>query len=1001
VSVKLLPERRASHGIVEWPKLCLGETHADKNYTCNSSGIRYNRLRFRFFPSHHRLCQTHPVNEMLRITPSDSAAGAKKYFGEGLSRSDYYIDGQEVAGRWHGKAAERLGLSGEVKEQEYFALCDNLHPETGKQLTPRNKENRRVGFDFTFSAPKSVSVLYERSGDDRIIDALRSSVNDTMQDIEREMKTRVRVKGSDHDRETGNMVWADFLHFTARPVDGVPDPHLHMHCYAFNITYDEVEKRHKAGQFGDLKRDGSYWEAAFDARLAHRLNALGIPTEKRGLSFEIAGTPQSLIDKSSRRRNDIERKAAEKGITTAEGKHAIGYYGREHKNLDIAKRELREIWNARLTDEERSALDDAIHGRAKGDRVYSADEAKEYALQHSFQKASTVSEKRLKAEALKYGVGSVLPEDVADIAQHPEVIAETRGGQLMTTTKTMLNHEIAFLQFAKEGQRKQKPFTANSKGVEFDRFKKGPNDNNILAGLSEEQRKAALHILKSRDTVTGVVGKAGTGKTRMMRATRDALESESGLRVYAFAPSSQASRGVLKKEGFKDADTLEMLLTNQEMQKKTKGQILWVDEAGLVSSEDMRRLMDLAKRNNNRVILSGDYTQHSSVEAGDAFRLLEKEAGVKLARLTEIRRQTDPAYKKAVEAISKGSGKAAQKGFDALDKMGSIIEASGEERHGLLVADYLRAAEEGKSALIIAPTHSEGQRLTDELRSELKERGALGKERAFIARRAVKWSQAQKGDIRNYEPGMVIDFHDPVAGTRKRSGGARTTSGGFQKGEAVAVVGKESDSVIVMRRDGTQAALNLQHADRYEVYRTREIALAKGDRIRITKNGEAKVEGQKKGTRLNNGDVFTVEGFTKEGDIRLEKGKLLPKDWGHMSLGYVDTSYSSQGKTVARVFIAVGNQSLAAANQQQWYVSTSRGQEMAKVYVEDKDEVRGAIARGGQRLSAVELTQTKLKDSWRKRFSEMFERNRIGRFLKQRTEVIAGMWRGREGVSYA
>ena len=171
--------------------------------------------------------------------------------------------------------------------------------------------------------------------------------------------------------------------------------------------------------------------------------------------------------------------------------------------------------------------------------------------------------------------------------------------------------------------------------------------------------------------------------------------------------------------------------------------------------------------------------------------------------------------------------------------MGSIIEARGEERHGLLVADYLRAAEEGKSALIIAPTHAEGQRLTDELRRELKERGALGKERAFIARRAVKWSEAQKGDIRNYEPGMVIDFHDAVAGIRKRSGGTRTTSGGFQKGEAVAVVGKESDSVIVMRRDGTQAELNLQHAGRFEVFRVRDESIRERDIIRITKNGEA------------------------------------------------------------------------------------------------------------------------------------------------------------------
>jgi hypothetical protein len=81
-------------------------------------------------------------------------------------------------------------------------------------------------------------------------------------------------------------------------------------------------------------------------------------------------------------------------------------------------------------------------------------------------------------------------------------------------------------------------------------------------------------------------------------------------------------------------------------------------------------------------------------------------------------------------------------------------------------------------------------------------------------------------------------------------------------------------------------------------------------------------------------------------------------------MGYVDTSYASQGKTVDRVFVAVGSESLPAANMKQWYVSLSRGKEMAKVYVEDKKEVRDAIAKGSERLSAVELTHTKLRDSW-------------------------------------
>jgi ATP-dependent exoDNAse (exonuclease V) alpha subunit len=188
------------------------------------------------------------------------------------------------------------------------------------------------------------------------------------------------------------------------------------------------------------------------------------------------------------------------------------------------------------------------------------------------------------------------------------------------------------------------------------------------------------------------------------------------------------------------------------------------------------------------------------------------------------------------------------------------------------------------------------------------------------------------------------------------------------------------------------------------VYRAGAIAIGRGDRIRITKNGDAKVEGQTKGARLNNGDIFTVEGFTKEGDIRLENGKLLPKDWGHMQLGYVDTSYASQGKTVDRVFIATGSESLPATNQQQWYVSVSRGREMAKVYVDSKEDVRDAIARAGERLSAVELTRARLANNWRQRFSQSFERNRIGRFLKNRANAIADYWkeRGRQkDVSYA
>jgi conjugative relaxase-like TrwC/TraI family protein len=908
---------------------------------------------------------------MLIVTPSVSSERAKRYFGESLKRDDYYVGGQEVAGHWFGKGAEQLGLSGQVDQASYFRLCDNEHPETGEQLTPRQKSNRRPMYDWTFSAPKTVSVLYEHSGDERILDAFTASYRETMAEAETEMKTRVRKGGEDSDRVTGNMVAAEFTHFTARPVEGQIDPHLHAHCVVFNTTYDPVEERWKASQQGDLKRDADYWEAAFDSRFAKRLNDLGYATVKDGTSFTLAGLPDSITEKFSSRRNQIESKAAQRGITTAKGKHTLGASIREPKQKDVAKGTLRQQWNARLSDDERAALKAVLADGSEGDNSVTAQQAIDYSLEHSFERASAVSEKRLKAEALRYGVGSVLPEDVASLTKGEGVIAKETQGQVMATTRKTLKEEVAMLEFARNGHGKFSPLG---------------DANAELPGLSEEQQRAARFILKSRDRVVGIRGGAGTGKTAMMKATIDAIEQKHGGRgkeVFVFAPSAQASRGVLRKDGFENAETLERLLVDEKLQKQTRGGVIWVDEAGLVSSRSMRRLFDVARQQDARVVLSGDYRQHASVEAGDSFRLLESEAGVKLAQLKEIHRQKDPAYKKAVEEISKGTATGAQKGFDRLDRMGAVVEASPEERHRLLIGDYLKAAEDGKSALIVAPTHAEGERLTEGLREALKERGAIGAEREFMVRKGTGWTTAQKGDGRNYQPGQVVEFNQNAKG--------------FAKSEKAVVV-KGGIEVMLQKQDGTQAPLRTDSTERFDVYRARELAIGKGDRIRITKNGNVKVEGQARSTRVNNGEIFTVEGFTKEGDIRLENGKILPKDYGHFTPGYVDTSYASQGKTVDRVFIAAGSESIPAVGQQQWYVSVSRGREQAKVYVDSKDDVRRAIAHGAQRMSAVELTKTQIREGWRARLRKTLERNRVARFLKARTEAIGDYWRNQRSL---
>ena len=201
------------------------------------------------------------------------------------------------------------------------------------------------------------------------------------------------------------------------------------------------------------------------------------------------------------------------------------------------------------------------------------------------------------------------------------------------------------------------------------------------------------------------------------------------------------------------------------------------------------------------------------------------------------------------------------------------------------------------------------------------------------------------------------------------------------------------DKVLLQREDGTRAVLPADQAARFQVYVSTTLDIAEGDRISIRKNGMTKAAGHVNAARLNNGDIFTVEGF-QGGDIRLSNGKVLPKEYGHFQFGYVDTSYASQGKTVDRVFIATGNESLAAAGKQQWYVSVSRGREACKVYVDSKDDVREAIARKGERMSAVELMSHRPQER-ASIYKTLMERNRLWRFVKDRAAALAESLRNR------
>jgi hypothetical protein len=352
----------------------------------------------------------------------------------------------------------------------------------------------------------------------------------------------------------------------------------------------------------------------------------------------------------------------------------------------------------------------------------------------------------------------------------------------------------------------------------------------------------------------------------------------------------------------------------------------------------MSAVFQLADKLEFRVILSGDTRQHASVERGDALRLLIDKAGIKPAETRDIVRQSGE-YREAVDAISRGE---IGEGFARLDRLGWVVEVPDGDRHALLARDYLAAGRQGRTALVVSPTHKEGDRVTALIRQELKDAKRIGAfDEGITALRNLSLTEAEKRDASSYRAGFVVQFFKDAPGIRK--------------GERLAVEGREGDTVTARRSDGSAVTLPLGLAGRYQVYEPYVLGLAAGDWVRVTQNGMSA-----DGHKLATGNRFEVKGFTPKGDIELTNGWELKREYGHLAHGYCTTSHASQGKTVDVVLVAQGSDSLPASSQEQFYVSVSRARQAVRIYTDDKAGLLEAVGRSNRRGSAVELGEGEL-----------------------------------------
>ncbi len=836
-----------------------------------------------------------------------------EYFREHMQVGDYLTEGDRVEMTWYGEGAKRLGMDGVCRLQDFEKLCRGVHPISGESLMVRNKGvHRRVCFFGQISPPKDVSLLYLVGQDRRIEGWWQNAVRETLVELEAVTSTRVRRGGVCEDRVTGNMVAAVVTHDASRALD----PQLHTHVCIMNVTFDPVENRWKGVQPSAYFQNQGYLREVCYNKLASYMMGAGYQLESaRSMGFNVVGVPAELRNRFSKRRQTILERSALVGLKTQDALQTIAGQTRTKKS-HVKTSDLRVGW-IEEAGEELSALTKTVNSaqnmseRRDG---YSPKEATASSEAHVFERCSVVEKNVLIRESLVAGRGRVDLKDlkriVSDRIKSGDLVRQ--GSQV--GSKAGLLAEEEFVGWAR---------SASPSGGTWGEIP--PMD-----GLGQDQIAAVTGVLDARARVLILQGDAGTGKTTSLKAIVAGIE-QGGGRVFGCAPSSGAA-DVLRQELTADADTLQQLLINESLQRKARDRVILVDEAGLISVNEMRDLCRLAARNGNRLLLVGDTKQHTSVEAGDALRCFKQFSEVPVFQLKEIRRQKDPGYREAVRHLARGDAVAA---FRQFEQMGAVKEIPD---HGLLfqaaAEDYVRTARNDKSCLAISPVWSEIHDFTDAVRGHLWLAGLLsGPEKQIETVYPMKWTREECRRLENYQVGDVLTFH--------------RASDIFEKHERVTVEGRRERELVVRSASGEAYAFDPRKNFGFEVGLLKPIPVAVGDRLLLRAN--------LKESELRNGDLVSVAELGEDGGIGLLDGRKIPAWFRQFSYGYATTSHSAQGKTVDRGILIMADEGIAAGNLKQAYVSNSRFRESQVIYTSDRESAKDAMMRPGDRKLVHEI----------------------------------------------
>ena len=872
-----------------------------------------------------------------------TAAQAENYY----EKDDYYTKGDsriQSNSQWQGKGAEQLHLEGPVQQAQFQQLLRGQTPE-GKSLhaRPIDPAKHRAGTDYTFSAPKSVSIAALIQKDTRVIAAHDRAVQVALEVLEeRYAQTRVRRGPALRENvQTGNVIAATFRHETSRE----QDPQLHTHCVVVNAT------QLANGKWQSMRNDEAlnnikFLGQVYRNELAHQLRQIGYVIEPQGNGlFECKGYNEDLRAQFSTRSQQIES-YVEKWETAIKEQGGKPLHSKQKKQATLATRlrkktvpreVLLEGWERAIT--ERALTLPELPKQTTKSRIKEPSEllrkaaqkggeiAAQEGIAHAAERESVFKREKAERFALENHVGE---QTFRELQGAMSAVGLLPAKNRYTTTEA-IEREQATIALMESGKGQVDAITRATEVLMLT-----TQEHSLTAG----QYSAILKSATSRDQFIGWQGVAGAGKTYSLKLLSQ-LAAENGYAVSGYAPSAQAAAVLAQEANIEGSTVARLLLSQQSEQGRQRSdrtsihqqKPLWiVDEAGLLSAKDAHALLTKATQQNARVILVGDTKQLSAVEAGNPFKSLQI-AGIQTCYLEESRRQKTEALRAAVVCMAAGEAK---EGLQRLETAGMVQQiAEPHKRRQRIIGDYMRLLpKERDKTLILAGTNVERLELTQSIRAALQQEGTLGQDAYLISSlRQLDRTEAQLKYVSSYEEDDVVVS---VKDYRRY---------GMQRRVPYRVVERdlENNLLTLAAPDGRTFSFDPTTCTTKTTYTVQELAISVGDKLRWTRNEAVK--------GVRNGQQVTVEAIDRDGTatLRTDKGEQLQTNLqGHQYLDYalVSTTYSAQGKTADTVLVSADS----TLSKEGLNVAVTRAKYRLSLYSADTEE----LYKRAERSSAKE-----------------------------------------------